>query len=239
MDFLRKITGKITSPESVNTVRTTFPDPAVNVNSTEFEVNNWVISEFILSNLVPVVGHHPYPLTELTLIVGAYTYFKPKYVFEWGTHVGKAARIFFEASKAFQIDTEIHTIDLPDDVDHVEHPHESRGMLVKDFKEVTQHLGDGLDTALKLYKEIAKGAPSLFFVDGDHSYESVKREVSAIIKEVENPIILAHDTFYQSEDSKYNIGPFKAISEVVGSNKSFRTLSTNTGLPGMTLIFKK
>lgn len=216
-----------------------YPDPVVNSGSTEFEVNNWIVSEFIINEVVPVIGFHPYPLTELTLITAAFTYFKPEFVFEWGTHIGKAARIFYEASKAFSIPTTINTIDLPDDVEHNEHPHESRGMLVKDFEEVVQHLGDGVDTAIKIYKTLPKNSKVLFFVDGDHSYETVKRELTTILNEVENPVILAHDTFYQSDDSKYNIGPFRAMEEVLKNKPEFKVLSMKTGLPGMSLIFKK
>ncbi|HXB41310.1 MAG TPA: hypothetical protein VNZ49_12260, partial [Bacteroidia bacterium] len=72
------------------------------------------------------------------------------------------------------------------------------------------------------------------------SYESVKKELETILKTVPNAIVLLHDTFYQSEDSGYNIGPNKAIEDVLGENKNaYKIISTNTGLPGMTLLYKK
>ncbi len=46
-------------------------DPAVNVNCSEFEVNNSIISEFIFQKLVPIVGVTPYPINELALMVSA------------------------------------------------------------------------------------------------------------------------------------------------------------------------
>src|SRR3989344_9247020 len=91
-------------------------------NGTEFEVNNWVTSDFIVNKLVPIVGFHPFPLNELMLMTSAVCYFKPEFIFEWGTNIGKSARIFYEISKAFDIKTEVHSIDLPDDVFHDEHP---------------------------------------------------------------------------------------------------------------------
>jgi hypothetical protein len=54
---------------------------------------------------------------------------------------------------------------------------------------------------------------------------------------VPKPKILVHDTFYQSPDSGYNIGPFKAVQEIVASGK-FTVLETKTGLPGMTLLYQ-
>lgn len=88
----------------------------------EFEIRNNIVSEFILSKLIPIVGIQPYPLSELNLMVASVCYIRPSHIFEWGTHVGKSARIFFEICKHFGFDTEIHSIDLPNNVDHVEHP---------------------------------------------------------------------------------------------------------------------
>jgi hypothetical protein len=51
--------------------------------------------------------------------------------------------------------------------------------------------------------------------------------------------ILLHDTFYQSEQSGYNIGPYKAITEILDSmSETYQVMSTTTGLPGMTLLYK-
>ena len=79
----------------------------------------------------------------------------------------------------------------------------------------------------------------LFFVDGDHSYESVKRELDEILNHIPHAIVLLHDTFYQSEGSNYNIGPFKAIEDsLAGKRNEYKVLATNTGLPGMTLVYR-
>jgi cephalosporin hydroxylase len=229
----------ITKIKSLFNPAVDFKDPVVNADCSEFEINNWVVSEFVVKKLVPVVGYHPFPLNELMLMASAVCRFRPKYIFEWGTHIGKSARIFYETSLAFGIDCMIHSIDLPDDVGHTEHPHEQRGMLVKDLKNVTLHQGDGLNKAIEIYKSIGDHVTVLFFVDGDHSYDSVRRELSAILSEVRNPAVLLHDTFYQSEKSKYNIGPYCAINDVLKKEKEiFKQLSTATGLPGMTLIYK-
>lgn len=214
--------------------------PTPNLAASEFEVNNWVISDFVLSQLVPIVGVHPYPLNELMLMVAAICRFQPTHVFEWGTNMGSSARVFYETGKHFKIPLVIHTIDLPIEIGHVEHPGSQRGKLVKGKPGVTLHLGDGINTSLDIYRTLPANSCVLFFVDGDHSYESVKRELEAIVTEVGEPKILLHDTFFQSPESGYNIGPHRAVQEILATQRIIRPLrmiETKTGLPGMTLIY--
>ncbi|HWY37014.1 MAG TPA: class I SAM-dependent methyltransferase [Bacteroidia bacterium] len=218
--------------------KTTYKDPALNPHSTEFEVNNWIISEYIVNRLVPVVGIHPFPLDELMLMTSAVCRFKPQYIFEWGTNIGKSARIFYEITNAFKIDCEIHSIDLPDDVYHNEHPQKNRGKMVRGIDSVKLHQADGLVRSVEIYREKKPDGNVLFFLDGDHSYETVKKELETILGHIPGAVLLLHDTFYQSENSGYNIGPVKAINEVVNKNM-YNVISTNTGLPGMSLVFKK
>jgi len=213
-------------------------NPVLNKGCTEFEINNWIVSDFIIKRLIPIVGVRPFPLNELFFMTSTILKFNPTHIFEWGTHVGKSARTFYEITKAFNIKCEIHSIDLPDDVYHIEHPKKRRrGKLVKGINEVHLHQGDGLDFSLKIYKKLSGACRPLFFLDGDHSYESVKRELERITKEVSNPIILVHDTFYQSKESGYNIGPYKAIQDIMLKySKKYKINSLDTGLPGMSLL---
>jgi cephalosporin hydroxylase len=231
-----KIKIRLSSNRTLN-----FGELVPNPSCSEFEVNNWQLSELVVKKLVPIVGIHPFPLNEMLLMSASVAWFQPRLIFEWGTHIGKAARIFYEASSALDLDTTIHSIDLPDEVEHIEHPHEQRGYLVKGIKEVKLHQGDGLDTALKIMKKSKKssdGTKVLFFVDGDHSYKSVKRELAGIIKHAPKAAILLHDTFYQEPKSRYNIGPHEAIEESTKKSKSnYKRIDTKTGLPGMTLLY--
>jgi cephalosporin hydroxylase len=211
--------------------------PVVNPRASEFEVDNWLVSDFIEERLLPIVGTRPFPLAELALMISAVCRFQPTHIFEWGTHFGKSARIFYETSEFFDLGVEIHSVDLPDDASHTEHPGRKRGKYVRGTP-VQLHQGDGLDTSLEILAKLGASATALFFVDGDHSYDSVRRELEGIIEHVERPVALLHDTFYQSEDSGYNTGPFRAIREVLQARGStYRTIETKTGLPGMTLVF--
>jgi cephalosporin hydroxylase len=213
-------------------------DVAVNTNCSEFEVNNWKVSEFIVDRLIPVVGVHPFPLNELFLMVAALCRLKPTHLFEWGTHIGKSARTFYETSKHFGLGAEIHSIDLPNDVDHQEHPRERRAELVRELHDIYLYEGDGLATSLDLVKMLEPPRP-LFFIDGDHEYDTVKRELAGILQNVSHANILLHDTFYQSSESTYNIGPHQAIGDVLHTvDNRFRVINTNLGLPGMTLLYQ-
>lgn len=216
-----------------------YEDPVINARLDEIELNKWVISDFVTEVLYPITKNRPFPLDEQMLMVETVCYFKPKYIFDWGTHIGKSARVFWETCQAFGIKAEIHSIDLPDDEDHVEHPGETRGMLVKDCKNVFLHQGDGVTTALDIRKRKAnKNDLCLYYVDGDHSYDSVKRELGAILKADKNAVVLLHDTFFQEAESGYNVGPNKAIAELLKNHKDYSRVDTQLGLPGMTLLYK-
>lgn len=220
-------------------IKPVFTDPVKNRTSAEFEVNKWMISKFIIYKLLPVVGYEPYPLDELMLMVSAVCFARPTHIFDWGTHVGKSARIFYETVKAFHIPSKLHTIDLPEGVFHVEHPHERRGIFIRNIDDIRQYWGDGVDVSLKVLKENKnKKTTPLFFLDGDHEYKSVKRELALIVRSVKSPHIMIHDTFYQSKDSGYNIGPYQAVKEFMKQHKGkFQSLFTDTGLPGMAYLY--
>lgn len=213
----------------------------VNPQCTELEVNNWVISEFIIEELIPIVGVHPYPINEQCMMVAAVCALKPTHIFEWGTNLGKSARIFYEAARKFGISTQIYSVDLPDDIEHIEHPKERRGIFVKNLKGIKLLLGDGLEISLSEYNNIKRqrNAVPMFFIDGDHSYSSVKRELKGIINNIPGANILLHDTFYQSHESGYNIGPYQAIKDVVTVEHNYKIIRQDLGLPGMTLLYKK
>lgn len=214
--------------------------PLKNTQCKAPEVDNWLISDFIVNQAVPVVDIQPFPLNEQMLLISALIITNPTHIFEWGTHVGKSAWLFSQAAEYFNINCHIHSIDLPDEVQHIEHPKEKRGELVKDKKNVTLHQGDGIETSIRIIKKNNINGRYLFYVDGDHSYESVSRELNKIYNNAPQSSILLHDTFYQSEESGYNIGPHKAIKDFL-TNKSdqYFVYNTKLGLPGMTLLLKK
>ncbi|MDZ4742358.1 MAG: CmcI family methyltransferase [Verrucomicrobiota bacterium] len=204
------------------------------------EINKWVLSDFLLERVIPVVGIHPYPIDELMLMSSSLILSRAKLVIEWGTNIGKSARIFHETKQAFDLDCVIHSVDLPPDVDHVEHPGQRRGELVREISSVRLHEGDGLIVAKKLVTDIGDDEGVLFFLDGDHSYETVQKELKSVFSMCPRASVLLHDTFYQEEASGYNIGPFKATNEYLDSmSETHFVFRTNLGLPGMTLLLKK
>lgn len=213
-------------------------NPTRNPDGSEFEIDGWATSAFIAQTLIPIVGVHPFPLQELMLMTATVCRFEPSLIFEWGTNIGKSARIFYEISKYFDIRTSIHSCDLPDDVEHVEHPHARRGAMVRGLSDVTLHQGDGLTTCLSLWDQAGRPQRPLFFLDGDHSYASVKREIHGITNSISDPILLLHDTFFQSSQSGYNVGPRQAIEESLAANPGrFHAVHSGLSLPGMTLLY--
>ena len=230
--------------KSIDKILPNFPklyqsrDTIVNDNSTELEVNINQLSSFIIKDLLPIVGVSPFPITELLLMSSIVVKLKPDYIFEWGTHLGMSARIFHEICKKYEINANIHSIDLPDDIEHVEHPGESRGIKVRGIKNIVLHQGDGLDTSVEIAKKLGDKSKLLFLLDGDHSYDSVTRELNGIYKVFPKASMIIHDTFYQSTDSGYNIGPFEAVRDFLENNPNkYKKISTEFGLPGMTLLY--
>lgn len=214
------------------------PAPVVNVDCLYFEVNNWVLSDFVIRSLLPFSGVSPFPLNELLLMSGAFLRFRPRNLFEWGTHIGVSARIWYTVSQAFLANCTIHTIDLPDDVRHVEHPGHQYAHLIRHIPQIQKYRGDGLDISCRLARALPASDRLMFFLDGDHSYDSVHRELETIIREFPEACILVHDTFYQDPSSGYNTGPNQALNDTLKSVRpKYQVIKTDTGLPGMTLLY--
>lgn len=216
-------------------------DPARNIDCSAFEVDNWAVSRFVFGRLVPIIGMHPFPINEQVLMVAAVCRVKPSHILEWGTHIGKSARLFYETCKTFGIEAEIHSTDLPDNVGHAEHPGGRRGELVMGIQGVRLHLGDGLATSLKIMAGTnVKNPRPLFFIDGDHSYASVTRELGCIIEQSPDANILLHDTFFQSAESGYNTGPHAAVAAMMKQQPDrYVVMKQNLGLPGMTFLWRR
>ena len=213
-------------------------NPSRNPSCSEFEIDGWATSAFVAHTLVPLVGVHPFPLQELMLMTATVCRFEPSLIFEWGTNIGKSARIFYEISRYFHIPATIHTCDLPDDIDHAEHPHSQRGAMVRGLAGVTLHQGDGLTTSLNLWEAAGRPERPLFFLDGDHSYTSVRREIDGIMENIPNPLLLLHDTFLQSSESGYNVGPRHALEETLAAKPGrLHAIHSGLSLPGMTLLY--
>lgn len=204
----------------------------------KFEVDNWMISDLVMRKIVPVADIHPFPVSELALMASAVCGVRPTHIFEWGTHIGKSARVFYETVRYFGIPAEIHSIDLPDEAEHEEHPRHRRGELVRRLKGVHLHQGDGLEVSRRICENLSPDTRTLFFLDGDHSYASVKRELSYITEHFPAAAVLIHDTFYQVAASNYNIGPYQAVEEALAVHPgAYERIDVRTGLPGMTFIY--
>jgi cephalosporin hydroxylase len=192
-------------------------------------------SKFVTESLLPRAGHWPYPPGELQLMTVVMLWWQPDVIFEWGTNLGNSARVFHWIAEAFAIDTQIHSIDLPPDVAHVENVRELRGMLVRKFSDVHLHLGDGADKAVELFAALKPKRP-LFYVDGDHRAEAVTRELDAIHAVAPAAPILVDDTHdWQISDSP-RPAMLQFLDRHQGEYEVFEMVAT---LPGMSLLAPK
>lgn len=194
------------------------------------ETDKWALSSAV-NTLVGIVGVHPYPIDELFLMAAAYEYHRPAIVIDIGTHHGKSARIWHELGHLCSHDAVVHTIDLCDP-DHPENPGEQWGKYIRNLP-VQKHLGDGCEVATRLIAA-QPDANYLLFLDGDHSLETVRRELM-LADAITEGCLLLHDTFYQP-NATYNHGPYEAIQECLARRSFVQVIHQHAGLPGMTYL---
>lgn len=194
------------------------------------EVDKYSISQYLLK-LVKIVGYHPFPFDEQLLMASAFLYHKPDVIIDVGTHQGKSARIWFELTRHFGTQTSIHTIDIFD-ANHPEYPGHVLGKFIRGTP-VKQHIGDGYEISYDIIKKDSK-ANFLIFLDADHSYENVLRELQ-LARVIKSGGLLVHDTFYQP-GSNYNHGPYLAIRDFSKEFTFKQVIHLQTGLPGMSYL---
>lgn len=196
---------------------------------------------FVLEKILPKTGLL-YPFAEMALMALVVDRVQPTHIFEWGTNIGGSAKVFYHITESLGLDIPIHTWDLPEDVSHGQHPGENHAKLAKGLSRVHLHRDDGLKGALAQYqiekKKNQKIRP-LFFVDGDHSYKSVIREITGLIAVQDEFHLLAHDTFPQKPDAKGQsreswLGCPAALNLAA---QDYRWLNVGFGNPGMAYLW--
>lgn len=147
-----------------------------------------------LANLIKSLQIPAYGDDEIMFMGETAKLLQPTFVFDWGTNRGSSARVFYEASKMFGYPCEIHTTDLPDSEGwkSPEFPGQDLGLFFRGLPDIHIHRGDGVDESLKVYRE-KNPSRAIFFVDGDHHYEPVTRELNAIFAGAPTAVILCHD----------------------------------------------
>lgn len=119
---------------------------------------------------------------------------RPTHVFEWGTNVGASARLFHEASLELGYECEVHTVELPLDLAHLDrdHPGHRYGQWIEGTS-IHAHRGYGLITSLTLYAQYTPER-ALFFLDGNHEHAVVLAELEAISETAPSAVMMVHDT---------------------------------------------
>ena len=205
------------------------------------EANSAELDRFVLEKILPKTGLL-YPFAEISLMALVVSRVRPTHIYEWGTNIGGSAKIFHVITEALQMDTAIHTWDLPEDVPHGQHPGKEHGKLARGLPRVHFHRDDGLQGALGAMESERNQHPGfrpLFFVDGDHSYASVIREITGLISVQDEFHLLAHDTFVQKPDTKGQsreswIGCPTALEALA---QGYRWLNVGFGNPGMAYLW--
>ncbi|MGO8703713.1 MAG: CmcI family methyltransferase [Candidatus Brocadiia bacterium] len=172
-----------------------------------------------------------YAWDEMMLMAAAFQYHRPSVVVDIGTQNGRSARIWYELSIRLGIPAEIHTIDLADPR-HPQYAGKDQGEFIRGLP-VVQHIGDGFTIAT----EILSGRPAataLVYLDDDHSYENVRRELQ-LVALIREGCVLVHDSFYQPEPA-YDRGVYRAIEDSLPDLNVAQVIHLQIGRPGMSYL---
>lgn len=169
------------------------------------------------ANIIQDLGIPGYGADELDFIHGAVGDLMPDIVFDWGTNRGSSARILYESLRFHGlVDTHVHTIDLPRCLAAIDRDHarDETGEFVQDIGFVHCYEGDGVTIALTIWCELGKPTKPLFFIDGDHSYENVVRELRWLRRACPRATLLMHDTRFWPGDAANKV--YGESHEIIG-----------------------
>jgi cephalosporin hydroxylase len=169
-----------------------------------------------------------YPEGELEFMCDTVESLRPDCIFEWGTGSGASGRIFSEATHIIDdVFIPLVTVELPDELSPLEsqHPRERTGQHLPSRARISALRGDGVTLALTMWATNFEGGyhKPLFFIDGDHSYFAVYREIALIDRMVPNAVIILHDT---------NDGPGLAAEKWVADQRrhTYKSIVGRTGI---------
>lgn len=176
-----------------------------------------------------VVGYED---RELRMMFEAVKEVKPDFIGDWGTNRGSSARIMFESCRLLAYPTKIVTVELPIELSMSDdsHPRGDVGFFLSGTN-VLSFVGDGVTTALRSYAATVSAENPLFFIDGDHLYENVLRELFLIERVCPVHSLLLHDTNYD---------PGAAIRTYLSREREdlYEVYYVDSA-PGMTLLLQK
>lgn len=154
---------------------------------------------------------------------------EPDFICEWGTNRGSSARIFYESCQLLRVTPWIYTVELPNKLAPVtaDHPGIQTGMFIRKLQGITAYRGDGITTAMKLYRRASPSRP-LFFVDGDHSFQTVYKELRTLLSEAKNAVVVVHDTNHP--EGRGPTGPAEAINALVWDRYRKTELLSQAGM---------
>ena len=226
--WLRRVLSRLPKPPrqySLEDCEAKYPEDTIGVNKS-------ILSEIVL-RISRIIGTCPYPLDEQMLMGYAFIRSKPDIVLDCGTNVGKSARFFYEFARQVRHPCEVHTIDLMGPT-HPECPWSSLGRYIRGLP-ITQHIGDSYEIGIKLI-EAFPARRYLIFIDGDHTYAGVKKDIQLLDRAKPGSAALFHDaTFFLP---KLSPDICRAIDEYVEAYPVAYVYHQGMGLPGMSYVQK-
>lgn len=130
-----------------------------------------------------------------------------------------------------------YVIDIFSDINHISGDKDGNNLLSQDMTKMEQYsISLGFETIKGCSDELinVKDGLDFIYIDADHSYEWVKKDLNnALVKINKNGIIAGHD--YE----KYKFpGCYAAVNEFCYKNKYEPLIITNDGCPSFFILIK-
>ena len=163
------------------------------------------------------------PTNEYVCLAGLIGYLKPGKVFEIGTYKGRTTRLIAELTPER---CQIYTLDLPPRlmVSGAYFSEERPELIGEEFRnhplrtKIIQLHGDSRSFDFRPFY----GQMNFIFVDGDHSYEVVKRDTAQALRMVKSGGVIVWDDYFPGSTP----GVVRCVNELAGTKPIHRISGT-------------
>ena len=142
---------------------------------------------------VEELGLLGYTPPEVTFLYETMETLRPGIIVEWGTNVGYSARILYEAKVLLGLRTAVHSVDIAREAPILrpEDEGKERGHHVQGLN-VALHVGHGAQEAVSITAMSGRARP-LFFVDDNHGYDMLSRDLEMLARDTPLAVLVVHD----------------------------------------------
>lgn len=181
------------------------------------------LSPEIVKHLKEIGVVPQYGWEEVDLIYATILEYQPDIICEWGTNIGYSARLFAELIQEIGIDCPVHSTDITESA-----AKGRRGEMAGPL--VNLHVGEGLELSLRLTGDAKR---PLFFLDDDHMFDHVRRQLYMIAEVEPGAVMLIHDVMKVEKVGGDSVWvahePHRAIMDFLSQHGGYEAVFVTNG----------